>query len=690
MELDGILRRVRLRVDSAFLALLAIGTALVVLVSLRHDQVPAFTGWFLFVPLLILLLAVVRALPATTPSRAGEIVRRLQSLEPVWPVAAAALTVSFTVAQFANNAGPKDNYWPAFGLWAVAVLGTLTAALLPLFPSLTKKAQVREWLLAHKWELAVVAVLTVAALVPRLVNLSSEPTPYSGDEAAVAAQAVRVLDGQNKNMFISGVQGHATMQYFTVAAVFKVFGVTTFSSRLLAALAGAITVPLLYLFLRQMFDRTIGLLGATYLVGYHFQLHFSRMGLENIADPLFMVAVLYFAWRASRQGKAMDFALTGLVMGLGLYLSPAARVIPLVVAAFFAYCILRRPAFLRQAVPGAGLMALAYGAAALPVGVFWITHQNEFMDRINVVGIFQSGWIDRHSEATGESTLNILWDQAVHAFGGFGRYTDAGLFYRAPIPLVDRLSLLPFLLGIAYALYRILEERCFLLLTMFVAVIVTGGVLTLEPPNAQRLLGTIPAVVAFTAIGLKLLADALTPWRPTMAPVFAAVGVGALLASNLSFYFTEYRTGGYYSDYNTRVATQVAEYVKTLPEDTRVFWYGDPQIFISGTGHPAMTFPLRDRPRFDVLQSGRVVSSPTLGPVVADAPAVFLFMPHRQAEMEPLIESCPGGETKTFISKAGRKGLNGIQKTDQTSFTAYEVLTPNRCLPLSASASTGG
>jgi len=686
MELEGALRRVWLRVDSLLLALLAIGTALVVIVSLRHDQVPAFTGWFLFVPLLILLLAVLRAVPATTPSHAGEIIRRLQSVEPVWPVAAAALTVSFTVAQFANNASPKDNYWPAFGLWVVAVLGTLMAALLPLFPSLTKKAQVREWLLAHRWELAIIAVLTVAALVLRLVNLSSEPSPYSGDEAAVATQGVRVLDGEPHNMFMSGLQGHATMQHFAVAAVFKVLGVSVFTSRLLSALAGAITVPLFYLFLRQMFDRTIGLLGAVYLVGYHFQLHFSRVGLENIADPLLMVAVLYFAWRASRQGKAMDFALTGLVMGLGLYLSPAARVIPLVVAAFFAYCILRRPAFLRQAVPGAGLMALAYGAAALPVGVFWITHQNEFMDRINVVGIFQSGWIDRHSEATGESTLNILWDQAVHAFGGFGLYKDTSPHYMAPISLVDRLSLVPFLAGIGYALFRFFEERYFLLLMIFVAVVVTGGVLTVDPPTTQRLLGTVPAVAAFIAIGLKLIADSLTPWRPTLAPLFAAVGVGALLASNLNFYFGDYRTGGYYSDNNTRVAEQAVQYAKTLPAETILFWYGDPQMFMSGSGHPALTFPLWERPRYDVMVDGRIY--PPQLPKEA-APTVFFFMPHRDAEIEPLVASCPGGELKTFISKAGRKGLNGVQ-SEQKSFTAYEVLTPNRCLPLNAPALPGG
>ena len=245
------------------------------------------------------------------------------------------------------------------------------------------------------------------------------------------------------------------------------------------------------------------------------------------------------------------------------------------------------------------------------------------------------------------------------------------------------------MLGIAYALYRILEERYFVLLTLFAGSIIAGGVLTVDPPYSPRLLLPIPVVAAMVAIGLKLVADAASQWRPRAGPVLAGVGIAALLATNVHFYFFDYRTGDYYSDYNTRVAEQAVQYVKTLPEDTRLFWYGAPRMYMSGTGHPAMTFPIWDRPRFDVLDDGKVVSNPEV-PLTGDAPAVFLFMPHRQAEMEPLIESCPGGETKTFISKAGRKGLNGIQKTDETSFTAYEVLTPNRCLPLSASASSGG
>ena len=157
------------------------------------------------------------------------------------------------------------------------------------------------------------------------------------------------------------------------------------------------------------------------------------------------------------------------------------------------------------------------------------------------------------------------------------------------------------------------------------------------------------------------------------------MGICALVASNVHFYFWDYRTGGYYTDYNTYVAKQVVDYAKTLPEDTRLYWYGDPLMYLSGSGHPSMTFPLRDYARFDVMKDGGVV--PNAG-VEGDSPVAFMLMRHRQAELQPLIDSCPGGEVKTFVLKAGRRGINGVQKANEVSFFAYEVLTPNHCLPL--------
>jgi 4-amino-4-deoxy-L-arabinose transferase-like glycosyltransferase len=647
--------------------------------------------------LVAILLAAVTAAVSLAPvvgDRAGwwaKAIRLVDRIPPIWYLLATGCVTSFVIAQVANTQPAPRNYWPLFALWLIVLGAVVISCVSGVRWSDLHPVSLKERLWPYRWELAIIAGLTAIAATLRVVNLTTIPLPFEQDEAAMAHESLHVVEGQTKNMFMSGLQGHPTMQFFIEAAFLKIFGVNVFAIRLISAVAGALSIPLLYLFLRQMFGRTIALLGATYLVGYHLHIAFSRIGMENIGDSFLMMAVFYFAWRASRGNKTTDFVLTGLVMGLGLYLYQGSRVVPFIVIAFFAYVAIRRPAFLRQAVPGMGMLVLAYAVAALPVAVFWFTHHSFFMDRIETVGIFQSGWIDQEQAATGRSVIAILWDQAVHSFGGFVVYPENGIFYRSPIPFVDALSLIPFLLGLAYALYRILDERYALLLGIFASVVVTGGILTVDPPMGSRLMGTVPAVVALIAIGLKLIGDWLSRLKPitTTGPAIAGLIVIALVATNVHFYFFDYRTGGYSSDLNNRVAGQVVDYVRTVPEETRLFWYGAPRMYMSGSGHPAMTFPLRERPRFDVLEDGEVRSNPEL-PLSGEAPALFMFLPHRQDEMAALIDSCPGGEVKTFISKAGRKGLNGVQEKDETSFVAYEVLTPNRCLPLTASMSNGG
>lgn len=623
------------------------------------------------------------------PAFWARLVRLVNAIPFIWFPLATACLASFVIGQVANSQPPPDNYWSLFALWLI-LIGTVVASIaVGVRWSELRPNALKERLWPYRWELAGIGALTIAGATIRVVILTSLPLPFEQDEAAMAHESLYVLQGLTKNMFMSGLQGHPTMQFFAESVFLKVFGVNVFGIRMISAAGGIISIPLLYVLLRQMFGRPIAIIGAVYVMGYHLHLAYSRIGMENIGDPLLMTVTFFFCWRASREGKTSDFVLTGLIMGLGLYLYQGSRVVPLIVAAYFGYCVLRRPAFLRRMAPGVGMMALAYGAAAFPLAIFWFTHHSHFMDRINIVGIFQSGWIDQQRAATGDSTLSILWDQAVHAFGGYGFYIERGIFYRAPIPFVDRLSLIPFLLGLAYALYNVLDERYFLLLTGFVAVVVTGGVLTVDPPMASRLLGTAPIVVAFIAIGVKLIADTASRWRPSASSLVAGVAVFALVTTNIHFYFFVYKDGGYSSDLNNRVAAEVVDYARTLPEDTRLFWYGDPRMYLSGSGHPAMTFFLRDRPRFDVLESGRVVSYPDV-PLTGNAPSVFMFMSHRQDELQPLIDSCPGGELKTFIIPAGRHGLSGIQTTPEISFIAYEVLTPNQCLPLTALRPAGG
>jgi hypothetical protein len=130
----------------------------------------------------------------------------------VWPAMALSLSLSVVVAQMADRREPFGSYWPAFALWAVAVLLPLGAALQPLLPIPTEWPQlVLGWARSQAPELAVVAGITAVAATVRFINLTSMPWPFGGDEAAHAEQAMRVAKGEISNMFQSGLQGQTNL-----------------------------------------------------------------------------------------------------------------------------------------------------------------------------------------------------------------------------------------------------------------------------------------------------------------------------------------------------------------------------------------------------------------------------------------------------------------------------------------------
>jgi len=640
---------------SITLALLALATVGALSYGFQMGGMPASAKWFFLVPVSLVTLAAAAALPPTAPSLLVRLSRRLSRVNAIWPVSLAALATSFTVAQVANNGTRLDTYWPTFGLWGAAVVTVAAVALAPSTRWLTRdRALLKPLLAANRADAAIMLGLFVAALVPRMVNLSGEPAPFSGDEAAMGLQAVNVMKGELNNMFQSGLQGHPHAYFFSLAGFFEVFGVNVMAQRLSSALAGAFAIPALYLLLRSWFGRWVGFLSAAYLVTYHLHVHFSRVAMNNVGDTLFIIVSLYLAWRAVRTLAPEDFALTGLATGISLYFYVGARITPLVVIGFLAFAAFIRPRTIPAMLRGGVIAAISYGVVTLPLGVFWLTHQDEFMNRINTVGVFQSGWFDQQLDQ-GRSSVGIMWDQVKHSLGAFGYYKDTSPQYAAPISFVDRFSLIPFLAGFAVSVFRVRDLRYLALLLTFALTVLTGSILTVLPPTSSRMLGTVPVIAAWVGIGLASLSGWLTFGRVRAALVLAAVGLAVLLAYNVHFYFFRYRAGEYYSDSNTRTVTMAADYVKGFPPETQVYWFGAPYVF---TGHPAFEFPLRDRLLFDVLDDGRIEPMP---PKDAFGP-LFIFLPHRYQELGLVRDACPGGEVRVFRNKEGVEG-----------FTSYET-----------------
>ncbi|MFL5802678.1 MAG: ArnT family glycosyltransferase, partial [Roseiflexaceae bacterium] len=181
-----------------------------------------------------------------------------------------------------------------------------------------------------RWEIAALIGLTLLALLARAVMIDGIPQNFGGDEGEMGMMARDVLRGQLISPFSTGWLSHPTLWFFMQALALRVFGNNIFGLRMLSVLIGTATIPALYLFARPLYGRSIALVAAALLAFYHFHIHFSRLALNNIVDPL--LALLAFAafFHGQRTRSLFSFTLAGVLLGLAQHFYMGGRLTPLV------------------------------------------------------------------------------------------------------------------------------------------------------------------------------------------------------------------------------------------------------------------------------------------------------------------------------------------------------------------------
>jgi 4-amino-4-deoxy-L-arabinose transferase-like glycosyltransferase len=566
------------------------------------------------------------------------------------------------------------NYWTALGLW----LGAIAVFVGLLFPwrALARPIDLRALLAAVPWwEVVGVSFLTLVAFGARVVDIVDEPSPFSGDEANFSNQALEVLRGTRENMFGTGVPfGQPALYYFLLAGVFKVFGVGVLESRMLTVVFGVTMVPMLYVLLREMFsDRRIAFAGAAFLAVYHFHIHFSRAGLNNMSAAWIAVACLLFAARATRTRSPLDFGLAGAMAGLSLYSFVAARAVPPVLGLYFAWVVLFNWRFLRANAGNFLVLIAGFVIVAAPQGLFFINTPDDWYAGHRWANIFGNGYYDAQREA-GRGAIDIMFTQFRDGFGVLANISEVYHHYNPGTPLIDprKWGPLPglmfwfFLAGGLISLYHMRQARYFAFLALLLVTMLLGAVTVFPTVSSARLVTMAPAVAAIVAIGLVGTVDAVARWRPQTRWLAPALFGGALLVFtfiNIQFYFGDYLPNDRYVVGDNDVTFAAGEYMHDLGPEWVGYWFGLPRIY---TLDPTMNFLGRDRVFVEVRHDA------TLMPVHkgSEPNATFMFLPERIADLEQVREACPGGQEHEVYEPYDERVL----------FTAYELPGGQACV----------
>jgi hypothetical protein len=542
---------------------------------------------------------------------------------------------------------PDVSYTGVFLLWLVAAVLYLLAAA----PSYAFSWDVRAWWQRNRQLILILTGLTFGAFVLRFWQVSSLPFTLGGDEASQGLESVRVLDGMLRNPFSTGWLGVPTMSFFFNSWSIALFGRTVFALRVPWVLVGTATVLVVFFLVKRLMGVRLALATAVILSVYHYHIHYSRLGSNQIADPFFLAFALLFLYRALDRKNNLDWALTGMVSAVALYFYAGARLTPVIIIVVLGYLFLRQP---RQFFPQYGRGILIAAGAFILVGAPMIQYgflfPNDFNARLNEVGIIQSGWLEEEMAAQNTGLLPVLLDQFRRAMLAFNFSHDRTVWYGLRQPLLSPFWGILFLVGMGYSIFRLFgrgsNPRYAPLIAWWWGGMLLGGFLTESPPSSQRLITVAVPVSFFLAVAMwQLIRLGLGVFSHNGHSRWAAnsllvVGIFLFAVTSVRLYFVEYLPMRIYGGPNAELATELASRLLPMRFDHEIYFVGPPHMYWGFSTLPYLVPDAAAHDVFDPFFSPDDVAAIELNPAKG---SVFVFHAVRANEKEYVEAAYPGG-----------------------------------------------
>lgn len=552
-----------------------------------------------------------------------------------WIVGAVILSIFAAASMVMFENAQVKNYIPVVTLWLFAGMCYLAA----FAQGKLLVAQFGEWVRLYRYELLAVGLLMLLAAVLRFYKLGEIPGVINGDEGRVGIAALSTQTYPYVNPFALW-ENFGALYIQTINVILQIFGASAFSLRFVAAAAGTLAIPGVYLLARQISGQwRIAILAASLMAISHTHIHFSRtVTLAYIQGTWLIPFELYFLLSGLAKRSSWRTALSGILLAIHYSIYLDAQIITALIVVYMVIALI----FLRSwVVPALRQIAVFWGGFAimiLPELVFIQQHTTEFFDRMNRDGMFQSGWLDREIVSTGKAAWEILAQRVVHVFFSLN-YINSFDFYGIEISILNLLSAVLFLLGLGLILLKTRLPGFLLLNGYFWAGVISIGIFSIPASaDSYRLTIVLPAVMIISAIGLDNILEMLGwGWeraRATYTSVAAAILL-SLLIFHMWSYFVAFAGRCLYGgdDPPARFASYMGNYAREVDESSVVYLLSD-DLFMHGT-HQSMDFLSHNRPIINVTEP---VDSLFVRPG-----EVIVASPNRIPELQVWADTHPGG-----------------------------------------------
>ena len=382
---------------------------------------------------------------------------------------------------------------------------------------------------------AALGAILVFALLIRLYNLDGFPPGLWFDEGDNIDQARLIAERPAQTPPYVPSNNLPSFFLLPIALIIKFAGITITTGRLVAVAFGVAGVLAVFLMVRHMSGMAIGLVAAFLTAVMRWDITWSRIGMHGITAPFFAALTAWLTYRAIDRGRATDFAIAGMCLGLGMWFYAAYRLFAIVIAFMLLHAFVFGRQERRRLMVNIGVMAFFSVIVILPVAQFAAANPDEFFKRTQSTSIFAH--VDE-----GDETRALIENLRRH-LGMFHIEGDPNGRHNIPrAPMLDIFSGLLMLVGLAVAATR-WRDVSFIALPVWVLVMIMPGVLTIpwESPQSLRSIAVIPAVIALIAITIGLIWNLGWSARFPVVRLGTAAAIAALLAivgyANLNAYF---------------------------------------------------------------------------------------------------------------------------------------------------------
>jgi hypothetical protein len=488
-------------------------------------------------------------------------------------------------------------------------------------------------------ELALLGAIVAGAALVRGIDLTSLPRQVDNDVSLMGLFSRRLVEMDSWRFIGMAPTRHPYSEHQFIGLGMRLFGHDHFGLAMHSVIAGTASCVVLHLIGRLVFNRWVGLIAAALLAANWTHLHFSRL----LFGPLATLFVLLASWlllQGLRYGRARDFALGGACVSLAAMDYYSGRIGPVLAVGLAGLWFWQRHQFPHVRFK---LWWIGFGGALVVFGpnvAYLIDEFQRFSGRGNHVLIWtEEAW--RHLSLkyqSGGSVWIVLKEQILRAALAPFYFPDESTICYLRRPMLGAVAAAGLTLGLGFCVRRWRQPACAFPVFSVIAVLVLGGVLTIDPPYWPHLNIAVPALCLIAAIGIERLArrvhEALPPRASSAVPSLVVFCLLATAVHEWEVYeeFARRHAGG---------RIHAVREIQQLPAGSRVYLVSnavraDQESFRFLTPQVSV----RNLSPEDLRQK-----SPRL-----DAPLAFFVFDDAPAEVRGLLEQAyPGCRVEGFL-----------------------------------------